>query len=165
MRINKFLTICTAALCIGCIVSCNKDDDKKDTEKPAFDNTNSTPKDGDKFAPGDTIYFHQSFTDNEELGSFNIEIHNNFDHHSHSTESISKHGDHEHGEAEDAWVFNQDYEIPSGKKNYTADFKILIPKTTADGDPIAEGDYHFMIRVTDKAGWQEIKAVEIEVED
>ena len=160
--IKKFLTISAAAFCLCGSMSCNKDEDKKDTEKPSFDNTGATPVEGGKYLPGDTIFVHQIFRDNEELGSFNIEIHNNFDGHSHSTETaktISKHGDHEHGDVENAWVFNQSYDIPSGQKVYTADLKIPIPET------IAEGDYHFMIRVTDKAGWQEIKAVSHEIED
>ena len=160
--IKKIFTVCAAALVLCGAMSCNKDEE--DTEKPTFDNTDATPVEGGKYLPGGKIIVHQTFSDNEELGSFNIEIHNNFDHHSHSTEtskSISKHEghDHEHGDVENAWVFNQDYEIPAGKKLYTADLKIQIPET------IAEGDYHFMIRVTDKAGWQEIKAVSLEIED
>lgn len=160
--IKKIFTVCAAALVLCGAMSCNKDEE--DTEKPVFINTDATPVEGGKYLPGGKIIVHQTFSDNEELGSFNIEIHNNFDHHSHSTEtskSISKHEghDHEHGDVENAWVFNQDYEIPAGKKLYTADLEIQIPET------IAEGDYHFMIRVTDKAGWQEIKAVSLEIED
>lgn len=162
--IKKIFTVCAAVLVLCGAMSCNKDEE--DTEKPTFDNTDATPVEGGKYLPGGKIIVHQTFSDNEELGSFNIEIHNNFDHHSHSTEtakSISKHEDHdhdhEHGDVENAWVFNQDYEIPAGKKVYTADLTIDIPET------IAEGDYHFMIRVTDKAGWQEIKAVSLEIED
>jgi hypothetical protein len=30
---------------------------------------------------------------------------------------------------------------------------------------VAEGDYHFMIRLTDKAGWQQLKALAIIIED
>ena len=160
--IKKIFTVCAAALVLCGAMSCNKDEE--DTEKPTFINTDATPVEGGKYLPGGKIIVHQTFCDNEELGSFNIEIHNNFDHHSHSTEtskSISKHEghDHEHGDVENAWVFNQDYEIPAGKKLYTAVLEIQIPET------IAEGDYHFMIRVTDKAGWQEIKAVSLEIED
>ncbi|MEE3447749.1 MAG: DUF4625 domain-containing protein [Bacteroidales bacterium] len=164
MRFKNFLTVFSAAVCFCGVMSCNKEDDKNDLEKPVFVNTDATPVEGGKYLPGGKIIVHQTFSDNEELGSFNIEIHNNFDGHSHSTEtskSISKHEghDHEHGDVENAWVFNQDYQIPAGEKQYTADLEIQIPET------IAEGDYHFMIRVTDKAGWQEIKAVSLEIED
>jgi hypothetical protein len=30
---------------------------------------------------------------------------------------------------------------------------------------IAEGDYHFMIRVTDRSGWMQLKALAIMIED
>ncbi len=161
MKTKHFYGALCALMIMSSVVSCNKDDDNTatDTEKPTFNNTGATPIDGEKFLPGDIIRFHQVFCDNVELGAFNIEIHNNFDGHSHSTETNSKHESNEHGDVENAWVFNQDYEIPSGSKSYTADILIPIP---AD---IAEGDYHFMIRVTDKAGWQEIKAVSLEIED
>ncbi|MBR4214507.1 MAG: DUF4625 domain-containing protein [Bacteroidales bacterium] len=161
-KLNIFLSV-FALFCIINLAACSKDDDK-DTEKPRFDNTNATPTDGSKFLPGGKIIVHQTFTDNDELGSFNIEIHNNFDGHSHSTETDEhdehEHNEHhEHGDESGAWVFNQDYTIPAGKKSYTADLEIDIPEN------ISEGDYHFMLRVTDKTGWQEIKAVSIEIED
>ena len=57
------------------------------------------------------------------------------------------------------WVFNQDYQIPAGQKSYTARFDIQIP---ADID---EGDYHFMVRLTDRAGWQELKGIAIKIEE
>jgi hypothetical protein len=56
------------------------------------------------------------------------------------------------------WVFNKDYQIPAVQKNYTARFDIQIP---ADID---EGDYHFMVRLTDRAGWQELKGIAIKIE-
>ena len=51
-----------------------------------------------------------------------------------------------------------DYIIAGGQKRYEARQNIDIP---TDIDP---GDYHFVIRVTDKTGWQQILAVEIEIE-
>ena len=54
-------------------------------------------------------------------------------------------------------MFNQDYTIPAGRRSYTARVDIQIP---ADAET---GDYHFMIRLTDRAGWQQLKAVAIKV--
>lgn len=160
---KKFLYTFFAIFYLLNITSCSKDDDKSsatDTEKPTFESTNATPVDGQEFKLGDVIKVYQTFSDNVELGSFNIEIHNNFDGHSHSTESNSKRSilKHEHGDVENAWVYNKDFEIPAGLKNYTSELEIKIP------DTIAQGDYHFVIRLTDKAGWQAFKAVELEVE-
>ena len=90
--------------------------------------------------------------------SYNIEIHNNFDHHSHSTEA----GDCPLDEKKlpvHPWVYNQDFPIPGNSPLYDAHVNIPIP---ADIDP---GDYHFMIRVTDRSGWQQLKAVNIKISD
>ena len=57
------------------------------------------------------------------------------------------------------WVYNQDFPIPGNSPLYDAHVNIPIP---ADIDP---GDYHFMIRVTDRSGWQQLKAVNIKISD
>ena len=58
-----------------------------------------------------------------------------------------------------AWVFNQSYSIPSGLTHYHARQDITIPKNTK------HGDYHFMVRLTDVAGWTQLKAVAIVIEE
>jgi hypothetical protein len=158
---------------ITLFVSCNKTD--RDETQPVITNMGITanPVNCQVYHPGDTIPFCYQFEDDVELGSFNIEIHSNSDHHSHSTES-DDHGheggecahehdheehEHEHAAGQQPWVFNQDYEIPIGLRSYLARVNIPIPKD------IAEGDYHFMIRLTDQAGWQQLKAVAIIIED
>ncbi len=139
--------------------ACSKEDDgTKDMTKPVIvsDNQTSNPINCQVYAKGEIITVRYTFTDNEELGKYNIEIHNNFDHHSHSTEA-------EECEMNEVvkpvkpWVFNRDYSIPAASKSYTTNDKIEIP---ADIDA---GDYHFMIRLTDKSGWQEIKSVSIKI--
>jgi hypothetical protein len=41
---------------------------------------------------------------------------------------------------------NVDFSIPSGKTRFEADNEISVP------EDIDTGDYHFMVRLTDKAG-------------
>jgi hypothetical protein len=148
------------------LASCG-DDELRDMTPPAITGEGITcnPINCQVYQPGDSIPFLYVFEDDTELGSFNIEIHNNFDHHTHSTEG----DDHEGSECEDEheeehhtpqkpWVYNQSYAIPEGQKRYVARIDIPIP---ADID---EGDYHFMIRLTDRAGWQQIKGIAIKVE-
>lgn len=145
-------------LCALCACSSSGDDGARDMTMPAISDEGimPTPCNCEAFLQGDTIRFRYNFTDDTELGAFNIEIHNNFDHHSHSTSS------------EDClmepkkqpirpWVFNRDYSIPSGQRFYEAAFDIPIP------DDVDPGDYHFMIRLTDKAGWQQLKAVSVKI--
>ena len=108
------------------------------------------------FTRGALLPFAYAFSDDVELGSYNLEIHNNFDHHTHSTEA---------GECqqepvkkpEHPWIYNQSFEIPAGSTVFEASHSISIP---SDIDP---GEYHFMIRVTDASGWQEIKSVAIRI--
>ena len=162
MKKIKYMSLLTALLCILSLgfIACG-DDDSKDTAKPVITDTGITanPVDCQQYHLGDIIPFSYVFTDDTELGNFNIEIHSNHDHHSHSTSSTEceEEEEEEHHHAANPWVFNQDYGIPSGLRSYTAHFDINIPTD------ITPGDYHFMIRLTDRAGWQQLKAIAIKV--
>ena len=67
----------------------SSDDDEKDMQQPVITDQGITanPIDCQVYQRGETMPFHYVFTDDTELGNFNIEIHNNFDHHTHSTSS------------------------------------------------------------------------------
>lgn len=157
------LTLFTATCLHACI------EEEKDMTPPVISDAGITanPINCQVYHPGEVIPFIYVFTDDTELGNFNIEVHGNFDHHSHSTESDEHEGaecEHEHPEDEHeaegtAWVYNQSFGIPAGLRSYKASVEIPIP---AD---IRHGDYHFMIRLTDRAGWQQIKAIAIQIED
>ena len=150
--------------------ACSSDDDK-DMTPPVIsaEGITANPINCQEYHLGDVIPFHYVMTDDQELGAYNIEIHNNFDHHSHSTEADNHDHDHEMGECDDddehehehsegkAWVYNQDFTIPAGLRQYNARVDIQIP---ADINP---GDYHFMVRLTDHAGWQQLHAVAIKI--
>ena len=122
----------------------------------AADGEQTCPVDCQQFKRGSVIPFHYLLSDNVELGSYNIEVHNNFDHHTHSTSAAEC-----EIEAEKApvkpWVYNSDFDIPQGQQAYTAIINIDIP---ADIDP---GDYHFMVRLTDQTGWQQLRSMAIKI--
>ena len=153
--------------------SCNKDEEEVDTQKPEIDITveEAFPLNGSQLYFGEDFTIKMLLKDNQELGSYSIEIHSNFDHHSHSTEESKEHHheEHEHhheeGEDGDAFYFSQDFSIPSGQREYLLNQKISIPEKSSDGDEFAAGDYHFMITVTDKAGFSSFKAIEIEIKN
>ena len=154
------------------ITSCNQ---QKDLTPPEISDEGFLPADCDIYYLGDTILVHFVCSDNVELGNYNIEIHNNFDHHTHGTSSVDcdeegeehghdhEHGDedhdHEHEDVEGAWVYNQDYAIARGLTCDTVDLQIIVPMD------VLEGDYHFMLRLTDRAGWQSIKSVPIHLHE
>ena len=167
------------------------DDEEKDMTVPEISDWGIVPNpiNCQVYEPGDTIYFNYLMADDQELGSFAIEIHGNFDHHSHSTEADDHDHDHEGDDDHDhegechlpeaarmlpdtAWVFNQSYTIPAGRQTYLAQPRIAIPRTLKvstkehpEGEELNlhQGDYHFMVRLTDRAGWQQLKAIAIRI--
>jgi hypothetical protein len=139
---------------------CGGDEETKDLQKPVIEMNGSEyfPQNCTMLKRGDRFTFKAKFSDNVELGNYNIEIHNNFDHHSHSTSSEECEMD-EKKTPVNAWVFNQDYAMPAGMKAFEADNEIAVP---ADVDT---GDYHFMVRLTDRAGWQQLTAVSVKISE
>ena len=149
---------------LSILLNACQDDEKPmiDTEKPLIDLTIL-----DAFPTScDTLYFDEPFivkallTDNVELGAFNIDIHNNFDHHTHSTEfeqctlgAVKT--------AENPYVYIQDYTLPVSNE-FTTNVSMTIP--SSDGtDLYDEGDYHFQIRLTDKEGWSTMKGLNVKL--
>ena len=106
---------------------------------------------------GSVIFFDYLFSDDTELGAYNLEIHNNFDHHTHSTESGECRQD-PVKQPVNPWIYNQDFSIPGGSKLHEAEQTISVP------DDVDPGEYHFMIRLTDRSGWQQIKSVSIRIQ-
>lgn len=137
--------------------------DDIDTEKPSIDLaiTGAFP------TSCDTLYFDEPFTvkvlltDNVELGAYNIDIHNNFDQHAHSTEFEECTFDDEKL-AVNPYIFIKDYPIPAASSRYTTEIPITLP--TSDGtDLYDEGDYHFQIRVTDTEGWSTLVGLNVKI--
>lgn len=169
MKKKNVILFALAAITLVINTACESPD--KDLTPPVIDDASFLPADCDIYYLGDTIRVHFCCSDNVELGNFNIEIHNNFDHHTHGTSAIDCDGepddahhhdedhdeDHEHADIDGAWVFNTDYTITPGFTTDTVDIAIPVPFD------ILDGDYHFMLRLTDRAGWQTFKAVPIHI--
>jgi hypothetical protein len=137
------------------LFSCGEEE-SKDMEKPAIEV--GFPQNCTQLQRGESFTFHAQFSDNAELGSYNIEIHHNFDHHSHSTGNVECEQD-EKKTPVNSWVFNTDYAIPDGRQTFEADNEIAVPAG------IDAGDYHLMVRLTDRSGWQQLAAVSIKIKE
>lgn len=118
----------------------------------------------------DTLYFGESFTfkalfsDNAELGSvkaFSIDIHHNFDHHSHSTEVTECNLSPKKAPI-NPFLFIEDYDIPVGLKEYETNFSVAIPAGNSKG-LFDEGDYHFFVSLSDHSGWSAQKGISIKI--
>ena len=158
MQMKKNILSLILLCALGACSSSDDDEDSKDMTYPVINTTDivAVPSDCEVYKRGDVIPLNFLFTDDSELGSYNVEIHNNFDHHTHSTSSVECPMDAKKQPVK-PWIYNQDFSIPSGQKSFTARHDIAIP---ADIDP---GDYHFMVRLTDRAGWQQLHAVAIKI--
>ena len=148
--------ISSLLLCALC--ACSSPSGEKDLVPPEIfpGGEFTSPLNCQEFPRGGFLPFSSVFSDDVELGSFNLEVHNNFDHHTHSTEAGECRQDPVKQPVK-PWIFNQDYRIPAGETVYEANLRIPIP---ADVDP---GEYHFMIRVTDASGWQQLRSVSIRI--
>jgi hypothetical protein len=158
MKSLKILAI-LMAFSILFLASCS-DDEETDTLKPEInmEGADAFPKPCDTIYRGGTFTFKAEFSDNVELGAYNLELHHNFDHHTHGNhvETCPVHPD---KEPVNPFYFNQNYDIPAGSSTYLAEVSIDIP---ADVDT---GDYHFMVKVTDQEGWSAWQSVSVKIED
>ena len=163
MKISKYLALLILVLVFQ--NSCTDDDDSTiDTVKPSIDLTiaNAFP------TSCDTLYFDEPFTvkalstDNVELGTYNIDIHNNFDQHAHSTGGFDQCTFDAVKMAVNPYVLIQDYTIPAASAEYTTEISMTIPGS--DGtDLYDEGDYHFELTVVDKEGWSTLVGLNIKI--
>lgn len=151
IKLNSILTLIVAAVFL---TSCSSDDDAApDTQKPTI--SIIEPHNDEEIAPGGELHFEALFTDNVELASYKIEIHDDFDDHTHSQLK----GSHDLN----PWSFEQVFQIPAGQTSFEAVQHIDIP-TMINGELISEGIYHLGVYVTDTSGNEEQAFVTLHIE-
>lgn len=151
-RLRLFLPVFIAAVLF---TSCSEDDDAViDTEAPEI--TINEPHDGDAIAPGSEMHFEATFSDNVELRSYKIEIHSDFDEHTHAMYKSSH--------DVNPWSYEETFIIPAGRTTYDSDRHIDIPLEFNEA-PISEGRYHLGVYVTDVAGNEAQAFLEFEIGD
>lgn len=137
--------------------ACKKATEEIDTEYPTIDVSGTAfPQQCAVIKRGEKFIFKAKLSDNMELGSVSIDIHHNFDHHSHSTEV----NECNLGALKlpiKPFLLIKDFPLPAGQRTHEVSQEVTVP---ADVDP---GDYHFLIRLTDKTGWQTLKGLSIKI--
>ena len=161
---NKLTYTITIGLLASLPLFTGCETDEHDDEVPVIDMSGEQafPENCVTVYRGESFTFVATFTDNKELGSYSLEMHHNFDHHTHSTD-----GEHceEEGEEEEEktpvnpFLLMKNYPLPEGLQSYNASVSIDIP---ADSDP---GMYHFKVRLTDAAGWSAFKGISLKIAD
>lgn len=124
--------------------SCSKDDDA-DTTAPVIEL--DEPEDGDELKIGADVHFECDFKDDVMLSSYLIEIHSNFDGHSHKTSTRAAEGE--------PFFFKKSYDISGLRNTHVHHHDVVIPENTQ------EGRYHLVVYCTDAAGNQSLVARDI----
>lgn len=139
------------------LASCSSDDTEvKDQEKPEISIVyqGGFPEPCAALVRGETYTFRAKVTDNMALASYSLDIHHNFDHHTHDDQQ----GDCELEPVKQAvnpWIFMENYTIEAGVSSYEITIELTVP---LDIDP---GNYHCSYSVTDQTGWQSRTSVDI----
>ncbi|MCV6630516.1 MAG: DUF4625 domain-containing protein [Flavobacteriaceae bacterium] len=153
--IFKYMLVISALV----VASCSSSDDTTDTQKPtvSIQYANGFPKACAEVKRGDSYTFRAQLTDNDALAAYSIDIHHNFDHHTHDDQqgNCNFHAD---KVAVNDFQFIKNFQInTTDAKSYEIQQRITIP---ADADT---GDYHCQFSVTDKTGWQSITSVDFKI--
>lgn len=139
------------------LTSCGDDEVVKDTAKPTINISNGYPTNCAKIKRGEPFTFKALFSDNVALGGYTIDIHHNFDHHTHSTQE-------EQCNLEpvktpvNPFKLVKTYTIDGNPKTFNAEQTFTIDNS------FDSGNYHFHIKLSDKEGWTSIMGLSIFVE-
>ncbi|MDR1981597.1 MAG: DUF4625 domain-containing protein [Tannerellaceae bacterium] len=140
-----FFTICLTAIPCTLFVSCDNDED---TTKPVINLIE--PEEGDVLQIGSDVHFEMELSDNDLLRSYKVDIHHNFDGHTHTSATKA-------GEETIPFSYSHAWDI-SGQKNASIHHhEILIPENATPGD------YHLVVYCTDASGNESYVAINIEL--
>ena len=147
--------------CFLFLTSCSSDDSvTKDEQKPtiSINYNGGFPKACNQLKKGETYVFKAQVTDNSALASYSLDIHHNFDHHTHDDqgeqcdlEAIKQ--------AVKPFIFMENFAIENEVTKYEININLTIPTN------IDAGDYHCAYSVTDKTGWQSRTSIDISIID
>lgn len=140
-------------------------DSSVDTEKPVI--VLNAPVEGANLAVGVDIHLDMIVSDNDALGSYNIDIHGDFDGHSHGDQAaslvkfvVTQNDSSTENEGRTPFAFNKTWNDIFGKRNDNVHHhEIVIP---ADAK---RGEYHFVVKVLDQSGNQTMEVRSINIVD
>lgn len=140
------------------LIACTSDDIEKDLEKPTItvNYADGFPTGCTQLQKGQTYTFKARATDNVELAAYSLNLHHNFDHHTHDDQD----GDCDLDETKVAvnpLIYMENFNITESFKEYEILINVHIP------DDIDAGDYHCTFSVTDTTGWQSTTSVDIKI--
>ncbi|RXG22539.1 DUF4625 domain-containing protein [Leeuwenhoekiella aequorea] len=147
----------TASLFV--LSACSSDNDTiKDEEKPTItiNYDGGFPQVCESLQRGETYTFRARLADNEALASYSLDLHHNFDHHTHDDQGATCSLDAKK-ESVKPFIYMENFSLDGARKEFEIEIKILIPTD------IDTGDYHCSFSVTDEVGWQSRTSVDIKI--
>lgn len=138
------------------LVSCTETE--IDEEKPTItvNYAGGFPQTCENLSRGQSYTIKAKVADNLELASYSVEMHHNFDHHTHDDqqgacelESVKS--------AVNPLIFSDNEQIPEGLTAYELKIDLILP------DGVDTGDYHLALSVTDVTGWQARTSVDVKI--
>lgn len=158
---STYICLFLAVMLLFLNTACEKsviDDQKPEVDLTA---TGAHPLNCEVLYFGEPFRLNYLFKDNVALGSYTVDIHHNFDHHSHSTE-VGSCDFLPDKVAVNPFLLIEEGKIPEGLTVYQLDEQITLPTFDSDG-PFDEGDYHLTLRLTDQEGWSVQKGISIQI--
>lgn len=154
-RLMSLLLLSMLFIATSCSSS---DDDSRDTTKPTItiNYAGGFPQACAELERGQTYTFKAQVTDNVALAAYSIDIHHNFDHHTHD-DQLGDCDFHEDKVAVNPLLVLENYSISGDLQTYEISIDIDIPNN------IDTGDYHCSYSVTDQTGWQSQTSVDIKI--
>jgi hypothetical protein len=156
---NKIIGIIifNALLIVGCS---NNDEDLKDLEKPTITVAykNGFPKSCSTLQRGKEHIVSVKVSDNLALASYGIDVHNNFDHHTHDDQG-EKCELNSVKSPKNPFVYLVNKDIVGNVKQFEIKHVLKIPAN------VDIGDYHCQISVVDVTGWQSRTSLDIKIVD
>lgn len=157
MKFSKF--IFSGLLSTAFFVSCSNNE-QVDQEKPRIEQILVDDNEGScvEVERGKSFTLKALLKDNVALGSYSLDIHHNFDGHSHSTDVIECFHE-EEKEAINPFVFIKSYDLSEQGNTVQIEEVILIP------EDVDAGNYHFTLKLVDKMGWSHLESFSLRIKE
>ena len=145
---------------LGLFACTDQDEGSIDEERPVLtlDYLEGFPRSCAALTKGQTYQFRIRAEDNLALASYSLDIHHNFDHHTHDDQG-EKCALFQVKQPMNPMIFIENFSIENGPASYEIVIPVEIP------DDVDTGDYHCQFSVTDITGWQARLAVDIKIVD
>jgi hypothetical protein len=138
------------------LVSCTETEIDEDKPTITVNYSGGFPQACENLNRGESYTIKAKVADNLELASYSVEMHHNFDHHTH---------DDQEGACElepitaavNPLNFTKSDQFPEGLTSSEMSVDLVIP------EGVDTGDYHLALSVTDVTGWQARTSVDVKI--